>query len=420
MKKFTKLLSAVTALAVVATAGITASVNASAEGAEEAAANYSVKEYTPDKYDLIDFYGAGGDIEPSAGDGVTTFAHVGLITPMEGANINFNTNFNLLSKQGTDIGGDGVDGWLTYSFTKEAIVATEGDKVVPNYGSPIAPQGIFMHVTNYSSDSAPNCVEVQFVQSDGTNGNTPVAASIFLDNAVNVPFNFSLAQAEDGTYTWTVTKLEDNSVLKEVTGLAFNPDNFVNEDGQTYFSTAIYEGVGCDGNHWEHRGVAIFNVDAYNVDVAAEDVVLSQTEYVYEDAACTPEVTVTLDGATLVNGVDYGVEYVNNDAVGTATAKVIFYGELGGNVVEKEFVINAPVEDDPIVDPGTTSENPSDEPSDETSDTNSETNGSSETTSDSNENEDDDSSGCFSAVTFGGLSAILALGGVMLFAKKRK
>lgn len=398
MNKLTKLLSAVTAFAVVAAAGVTAKANVVAD-AEEATATYSVKEYTPDQYDTVNYYGGAGDINPEDGDGITTFAHIGLVTPLEGADINFDTSFTLLSKKAVEEGGTGVDGWVTYSFAKTpADISSDG--TIPSYAS--GADGVFLHVTNYSGTTAPNCVEVQLVQR--LNGETTTLGVVFVDNIVNERMNFSLAQGESGAYTLTLTKLSDGQVLYSAENLPLNTAAFVNENGQTYFSTAIYEGEGCDGNHWEHRGLSIYSVDAYNVDIAADDVVLSQTEYTYAESACSPDVTVTVGGATLVNGVDYAVEYSDNDAVGTATAKVIFYGALGGNVVEKQFVINAPVSD-------TTSDTASDETSEATSDTKD---------SDSSKDEDNGAFGCSSMVTMGSMVTVLALGGVALLAKKRK
>lgn len=453
MSKFSKILSAVTALAVVAVTGITMT-NVSAS-ADEASTTYSVKEYTPDKYDTINYYGGAGDIDPADGDGITTFAHIGLTTPLEGENIDFDTSFKLYSKKTVEEGGDGIDGWVTYSFAKTpADISSDG--TIPSHAS--GADGVFIHVTNYSGTTAPNCVEVQIVQR--LNGETVTLVTNFVDNIVNERMNFSLAQGEDGTYTWTLTKLGTEDVLYSVDKLSLNTEAFVNENGQTYFSTAIFEGAGCDGNHWEHRDVSIYSVDAYNVDIAAEDVVLSQTEYTYEGSACAPDVTVTLGGAELVNGVDYMVEYLNNQEVGTATAKVTFYGELGGNVVEKQFEIKAaPVIDEPVSsdDQGADSSSvPEDEPAsseDQATDSGSvsedEPVSSEDQTADSstaaNEDQSADSSsasgdvatssdapassnndvkekdgGCGSVVAFGSIAAMLALGGVALFARKRK
>jgi hypothetical protein len=292
---------------------------------------------------------------------------------------------------------------LTYSFSKNVVDITS-DGTIPSYAS--GADGVFLHITNYSGNTAPNCVEMQIVQR--LNGNTQTVSTSFVDNIIDVRMTFSLAQVED-TYTLTLYKMDTTETIKTISGLALNSEAFVNDKGQTFVSTAIYEGAGCDGNHWEHRGLSIYSVQAYNEDIGASDVVLSQTEYTYEDVACTPDVTVTVGGVELVNGVDYAVEYLNNNAVGIATAKVVFYGTLGGNVVEKEFVINAA----PVVEP------PSSEDQTSTPDASvDEGNSSVEAPATSDKNADK-GNGCGSVITLGSVATLLALGGVVLFVKKR-
>ena len=59
----------------------------------------------------------------------------------------------------------------------------------------------------------------------------------------------------------------------------------------------------------------------------------------YTGKALTPEITVTLDGTELTEGVDYTVTYSNNTNVGTAAVKVTGKGSYGGTV-NKTFKIN--------------------------------------------------------------------------------
>lgn len=350
MNNMKKILNTVATFAIIVAAvfGMNGRLLTKAEGT-----TYSVKAYTPDKYDFVDFYGGVGDINPEDGDGITTFAHAGLITPLEGANIQFNTSFKLLSKKAAEEGGSGIDGWATYSFAKTPADKDAGDSTVPSYAN--GTDGVFFHITNYSGTTAPNCVEVQIVER--LNGKTTTISNGFVDNICDIRMSFSLKQNDDGTYTWTAKKMGTDEVIKSIENLALNQEAFVNANGQTYFSTAIYEGAGCDGNHWEHRGVSVYSVSAYSADIAADCVSLSASEYTFEEGnSYSPEVTVTLGETTLVNGEDYEVTYNNNNAVGTATAKVIFYGVYGGNVIEKTYEIKeapaAPVEPDTSVDSG--------------------------------------------------------------------
>lgn len=59
----------------------------------------------------------------------------------------------------------------------------------------------------------------------------------------------------------------------------------------------------------------------------------------YTGKALKPEITVTLDGTELTEGVDYTVTYSNNTNVGTAAVKVTGKGSYGGTV-NKSFKIN--------------------------------------------------------------------------------
>ncbi len=61
---------------------------------------------------------------------------------------------------------------------------------------------------------------------------------------------------------------------------------------------------------------------ATDVDLANCQVVLSQTEYVYDGAAKTPEVTVSHGGTALTRGTHYEVAYENNVEPGEALARV--------------------------------------------------------------------------------------------------
>ena len=347
MNKFIKKLLgalAVVALIAVATLGTNAGLTVSAEEG----ASMEEKQYVPDKYDFVNFYGGVGDIDEDKGDGITTFAHAGLITPLNAHNIEMNTSFKLLSKKAVEEGGNGVDGWLTYSFAKTPA-DIESDSTIPSYAN--GTDGLFFHITNYSGTTAPNCVEVQVVQR--VNGATATLETKWVDNALNVRLSFSLAKGEDGKYVWTLKKMGTEEVVYTLGNLDLNEDAFVNEKGQTFFSTAIYEGPGCDGNHWEHRDLSVYGVTAFNENITAESVTLSQTEYTYEEGGkYAPSVTVTVNGNTLKNGEDYDVEYLNNSAVGTATAKVVFHGVYGGNTVEKDYTIKEAEKPDSSSDTG--------------------------------------------------------------------
>ncbi|MEE8673728.1 hypothetical protein [Tractidigestivibacter scatoligenes] len=64
--------------------------------------------------------------------------------------------------------------------------------------------------------------------------------------------------------------------------------------------------------------------------VSLRNAVVTVEDAVYAGESVTPQVTVTLDGATLTEGTDYAVSYVGNDSVGTALAVVSGTGSYSG------------------------------------------------------------------------------------------
>lgn len=114
MRRLKNWMSAVLALTMTAFAATAATATTVAGCAEDAPA-MSAKTYVPEKVDLVDYYGGGGDVD---GGGFTTFAHAGLLVPFEGTKVEMETQFKLLSKKTVEEGGDNVDGWVTYSFPR--------------------------------------------------------------------------------------------------------------------------------------------------------------------------------------------------------------------------------------------------------------------------------------------------------------
>ena len=188
MRRLKNWMSAVLALTMTAFAA--AAATATVAGCAEEAPAMSAKTYVPEKVDLVDYYGGGGDVD---GGGFTTFAHAGLLVPFEGTKVEMETQFKLLSKKTVEEGGDNVDGWVTYSFSASPAQAGN-DKSYPYFGG--GGNGYFLHITNYSGTTAPNCVEVQVVKS--VEGATETIRTFFLDNALNEKLDFSLAKGTDG------------------------------------------------------------------------------------------------------------------------------------------------------------------------------------------------------------------------------
>lgn len=318
---------------------------ASAFAAAGSAPVFSTKTYIPEKGDFIDYWGGVGDIEPADGDGITTFAHAAMTVPLAGEAIEMKTSFMLYSKRTPEEGGDGVDAWCTYSFSAQP--GADADNTFPSYTGRV--NGYFLHITNYSSLNAPNCVEVQVVECLN-GGETKNLQTFFLDGAVtkvgtdNVVFTLSLSKVDDYDYTLSFRRESDGVMLKEVEHLELDDELFINENGQTFFGTALYEQNGaCDGEHWNHRGVNVYSVQAYTYDTASAVVSLEQDRYVFEEGKTyKPAVTVTVGGVTLEEGTDYYLQYADNKAVGTGRVSVNFINSFAGNPsVIKEFAIEA-------------------------------------------------------------------------------
>jgi hypothetical protein len=74
-------------------------------------------------------------------------------------------------------------------------------------------------------------------------------------------------------------------------------------------------------------------------DVAVEGL---EASYVYSDSEQKPAITVTVEGKTLAEGVDYDVEYEDNFYVGTAKVIITFKGVYVGTVEMSFEIIQDP------------------------------------------------------------------------------
>lgn len=60
-----------------------------------------------------------------------------------------------------------------------------------------------------------------------------------------------------------------------------------------------------------------------SLNIADADVTLSQSQYTYNGGECKPDVTVTVDGDTVLEkDVDYTISYENNKTAGIAKAVI--------------------------------------------------------------------------------------------------
>jgi hypothetical protein len=68
--------------------------------------------------------------------------------------------------------------------------------------------------------------------------------------------------------------------------------------------------------------------------ISAAEIALEQTDFVYDGNPYTPAVTVTDEGKTLKEGVDYTVSYKNNVNAGTASVILTGMGDYSGSVTK--------------------------------------------------------------------------------------
>lgn len=305
----------------------------------------SVKNYVPDQYDFHDYWGGIGDIAPENGDGITTFAHITGLVPLKGDAIKMRTSFMLLSANSIENGGDFVDGWVTYSFSKAPGGAA--DNTFPYYAGQAS--GYFLHMTNFSGTAYPNIVEVQFVKSVAGEF-SPVVPSFFVDNLVTnsgvkanseIVFDLELVKTGD-TYDLKFINVASTTLIHQVEDVTLDESLFINELGQTFFSSAMYEGPGCDGKHWEHRAVKVYNFDAYTYDASNVVVTLDHETFTYDGLAHRPEVTLTIGETTLIKDVDYYTEGTSLTEIGEGSIRIYFIGNYAGNpMIERTFSVVA-------------------------------------------------------------------------------
>ena len=128
-----------------------------------------------------------------------------------------------------------------------------------------------------------------------------------------------------GRWTGRVCNLPAISDLNGYTGLWVS-----SADGEAYKPNAIPNNVAAVYAAQQKPGVVMGDISSAIVsDIPEQTCTGSRIE---------PEVEVTLDGKTLVRGVDFRVSCTNNIKVGTATATIIGIGDYEG-VIRKHFSI---------------------------------------------------------------------------------
>ncbi len=81
-----------------------------------------------------------------------------------------------------------------------------------------------------------------------------------------------------------------------------------------------------------------------SMDISQANVELSQNVYRYTGKECKPDITVSVDGDTILEkGVDYTVSYENNKSAGTANVVITGKGLFQGSSISRQFTIEEAV-----------------------------------------------------------------------------
>ena len=154
----------------------------------------------------------------------------------------------------------------------------------------------------------------------------------------------------------SLAKLTLPEGLKSIGRFAFRGCGFTSIEIPASVETIGFHGVGFTGSGKVVDGFKIYGTkgsaaETYAsssnisfVDVSQQKIALSDCEIsvpatvIYEGKAVKPDVTVTYDSKTLVQGTDYTLTYANNTSEGTGTVTVTGIGKYEGTV-QKSFNI---------------------------------------------------------------------------------
>ena len=154
------------------------------------------------------------------------------------------------------------------------------------------------------------------------------------------------------TYTYTGKEIEPETVLMlDDNELVKDKDYTISYSNNVNAGTAMitYTGLGSYSGTLEYT----YTISAKDIGNAVVD--LSKDSYVYTGQEIIPEVIISLDGITLVQGKDYETSYSNNINVGTSDIQITGIGNYTGVVSTSFVIIDAPTTE-AVIQPQSTSE----------------------------------------------------------------
>ena len=287
---------------------------------------------------------------------------------------------------------DGTEKIPEVTVTMDGSVLTEGEDYVLSIADNIEPGTATVTVTGIEPYYGKATAEFEIVKLDISNAEVTLDKTSFvydgeeklpeitvtyegetLTEGVDYTVGFA-DNTEPGTATVTVTGIGSYEgevqktfeiVLLDITnadiGLSENafvfdgtekrPDVTVTFDGEELTEDEDYTLTYSDNTEAGTAKVTVTGIGSFTgtveeefeitlLDITAADVVLDETEFVYDATEKTPGVTVTIDGNELIKDVDYTVSYSNNKAAGKATVTITGINSYTGELT-REFTITS-------------------------------------------------------------------------------
>ncbi len=309
---------------------------------------YTGKAYTPLTSDVSVFT---SNVTAATGGGLDIGGSMGLNVPLDGAGVGLDITVNLPSKQSVANGGDGIDSWMTLSFTSAPATSMN---TIPSFYGESAMSGYFLQISNVSSNSAPNCMSVSLeMKNGGTATPETIIPTFYVNGAIGKRITVSFKHTGEGKYSLSILDTQGNKIASMSNIVINHQEAFRDFDdpttspdfiyGETYVSTAIYTAQS------QAKYATIHSVMKAKADVMPEEIKLTAPASGYEYVAgkkCEPTVDIIIqDGNnTELPDNEYTKTFINSDKIGTAKVKIeVTAGNFAGCVVEKEYVIKQTV-----------------------------------------------------------------------------
>jgi len=197
--------------------------------------------------------------------------------------------------------------------------------------------------------TAPTKTGYEFIGWNGSNGDTPQTSVTIAHGSTGdkeytanwTPIEYDITYHTDGG-TMTGQKTSYNIETETFTLVTPTKENYeflgwTGSNGETP-ETMVTITMGSIGDkeytaHWSKITKTILDIDVY----------LEEDSHIYTGEEITPEVVVTHDGVTLVEGTDYDIVYEDNVDVGTATITITGKGDYEGEVTKVFTILPRPV-----------------------------------------------------------------------------